>query len=146
MIVNKVGDIFTTNAPIIAHGTNLHGECGGLAGVLFKKFPDAHNAYMEFLQNGKAALGRIYMFWDKDNDKVIADLFIQDLPGPHADMKALQTCVRRLRRAAESGNLNVALPRLGSGIGGLQWEDVEKVLHAELDESFITAEIWSLPE
>ncbi len=144
MIVNKVGDIFSTDMPIIAHGTNCRGVCGGLAGVLFEKYPDARDAYLEFIARGKQKLGRIFLFSDK-NGKIIADLFIQDLPGPNADIVAVRTCIRRLRRAAESGNLGVAIPRIGSGIGGLEWSDVSEVIHGEWGDSPIPLEIWSLP-
>ena len=69
----------------------------------------------------------------------IINLFTQDPPaskGQHpgrASLKNLGDCLKALQKVAEKEQLkSLALPRLATGVGGLDWELVEPLLEQHL--------------
>lgn len=55
-----------------------------------------------------------------------------------SSLNLIQTSAASLQRLADKEKWeNVALPRPGCGLGGLQWSDVRPMLQAYLDERFV---------
>jgi len=79
----------------------------------------------------------------KENDKVIMNIASQELPGPNATYPLLalaaEDAVRMLKKA---GINSMAIPQIGCGIGGLEWEKVEQILLALEKDYDFEFEVW----
>jgi O-acetyl-ADP-ribose deacetylase (regulator of RNase III) len=112
--------------PALAHGCNLKGTMGaGIALAFRRRWPEMYDAYRQQCRAGWS-LGEVFT-WGKD--PVIFNLATQPTPGPTASLDAIhQSTTVMLNLAEDLGLAQVGLPRLGAGLGGLQWSDVYSVL------------------
>ena len=144
-MIDKYGSIFDTTAPFIAHGVNTHGVMGsGIAKQIKENF------YPEFLEYQKLCnsydteklVGTAQVCWTvADNfHSTLINLFTQDKPGPNAQYFWVLTS---LMSAASQVGGTVAIPEIGSGIGGLQWAKVSKIVEAvEIAYPYVDFEVW----
>ena len=152
MLIEKQGDMFTTDAYVIGHGVNTYGVMGaGVAAVVREKFPAVYDFYREQFQRGEArpgsANGYLTVWPGTQRGVWVFNLATQDLPGAHARASWIAESLRwMLQRSYEMGVSKVALPRLGCGIGGLNWQadvlPVFKVMALAYPDQDI--EVWSL--
>lgn len=141
---DKVGNIFDTEADVIVHGVNMMGgEVSGLAHTIFTHYPRVRDEYDALIadEDMEVKLGAV-LFVD-DGGFVIANAFTQELPGPNADADAIRDSLRFVKEFAQENALSVAIPQIGCGIGGLQWEDVEKIIDDVFDDDSVLAEKWT---
>ena len=60
--------------------------------------------------------------------------------------EALVQCLRDVARWVTEGKYDrVVMPRIGAGLGGARWEDVERLIRAELCEKGVHVTVYSLP-
>ncbi|MFE6967085.1 macro domain-containing protein [Agromyces sp. NPDC057679] len=144
-LIHRTGDLFTTDAPAIGHGVNVDpGVMGSGIAVLFRdRFPAMHAAYKVLCSRGDFPVGTV-MIWESSTPTVY-NIASQDRPGKNAQLEWLRTGVEAALQDTDArGYDRLALPRIGCGIGGLNWDEVEPVL-AELAAAHTTdLEIWSL--
>jgi len=132
MITLHNGDLFTVEADALAHGVNTLGVMGGIAGAFDKKFPRASNIYHELCDLGMLLPGGHYNGYEEG--KFILHVVSQDMPGadatPERFLLGLSGAVNELivDRPNDKERLTVALPLIGCGIGGMQFEDFWDVL------------------
>lgn len=147
MIEYIEGDLFASDSRGLAHGCNTRGVMGaGIALEFAHRYPGMYAFYQRQCQRGGFTLGRV-LPWFTHNNKTIFNLATQDLPGPHADLNALRTSVTTMLKLAEGEHFEIdriALPRIGCGIGGLDWNDVEAVLNELSDASSVKLEVHTL--
>jgi O-acetyl-ADP-ribose deacetylase (regulator of RNase III) len=90
--------------------------------------------YRERCQTGRFILGEVFAYETGDfptNGIVIFNLATQLDPGPCANLDAIEPSVTTmLALARERVVEEVALPRIGAGIGGLDWADVRQTFEA----------------
>lgn len=115
---------------MIGHGCNMKGFMGSGIAVQFKKrWPDMYQEYKELCQSYPAyrpKLGEVF-FWQAEDGRRIANIFSQNDMGPNADFAAIFGGVYvALRATGKNGTL--AIPRIGCGIGGQDWEKVKPML------------------
>jgi O-acetyl-ADP-ribose deacetylase (regulator of RNase III) len=129
VIEYQTKDITTVTAGIVAHGVNCQRTMGsGVALAVRKKWPTAYDAY----RLAQPILGTIC--WTAINDDLhVANCFTQDRFGSdgrkYASEVAIASCFRDLFRIAKANDCVVYLPRIGCGLGGLDWEeDIEPLL------------------
>lgn len=135
-------DISTVTTGIIAHGCNYVGVMGaGVAAVLKNKHPTCFIEYANWLKSfpqRKDALG-LTNFVKIDETLFIANCITQGLEsfdGQLATPKAIQRSLELTFQFAEAFNLPIYLPKIGAGLGGLNWEgDVEPIV-SHLDNLF----------
>lgn len=142
-----VGDLFATEGTVIGHGTNTRGAMGSGIAVIFKRdFPKMHEEYVDLCKEYKSELFGTTQFVKldeseaKENVKYVANIFSQDKPGKDASYAAFLRALDSL--FAQMGLENhknrdkddfvelthISIPRIGCGIGGLEWEVVEVLL------------------
>lgn len=126
-------DITTVQAPaLIAHGVNCSNAMGsGVARAIYMKWPTVKAMYH---REGSMVLGDI-QFVEVEPGLVVANCFTQENYGKdglqYADIRALQEALEDAGTYAldHLGLHEVHIPRIGSGLGGLDWEeDVVPVL------------------
>jgi O-acetyl-ADP-ribose deacetylase (regulator of RNase III) len=124
------GDLLTSGLPAIGHGCNCRGSMGaGIARQFRNRFPDMYAAYADRCRAGTFKPGDVFV-WATAN-VVVYNLATQLEPGRDARLDAIHNSVTAALADAAARRLpRLGVPRLGSGIGGLDWNDVAEVLHA----------------
>lgn len=123
------GDLLDAGLPAVGHGCNCAGSMGGgVARQVRERWPDLHAEYLERCRSGSFRLGDAWA-WTAPDGTIVYNLATQQQPGRDARLDAVRTSVAAmLDDAARRDLAEVAVPRLGAGIGGLDWPDVAVVL------------------
>lgn len=147
-MIHRDGDLFTTNAKIIAHGANTKGVMGaGIAHTVRKKFPKNYAGYVSHCNSGLAQPGEWYGNNQDDNDILVLNLYSQDKPGANARYEWVYSSIMDFFRLYSNYlpvfGTTVAIPEIGSGIGGLEWPKVRMLLDAaEVIYPEFEFEVW----
>lgn len=142
------GDIFTTKMPAIGHGVNLQGDMGsGIAKTVREKFPLVNEIYVDACKNKVLEPGDcLPIRAHADSESLwILNLVSQIYGGANAKYTYLAESVRKAFAWTQAHDYTgLALPRIGAGVGGLQWEFVLEILK-EISEDYpnIELEIWT---
>ena len=138
----KRGDLLNATETIIAHQVNCYGVAGGLAGLLFAKWPEAEQDYQRRISQTKLRqdlLGTCQLAEMKDGH-LIANLFGQYHPGADTKYDALEQALVDLARQLEEMHVNdIALPyKIGCGIGGGDWSKVQEIIQRTIGHMDVT--------
>lgn len=134
------GDLFKSSAPAFGHGVNVDGVFGaGVAALVRSKFPEVYEEYGEALRASDLKPGQmqaVLTFRENGTPVYVINMATQDRPGPHARLEWIESATRdALQFCYESGYSRFAIPRLGCGIGGLDYtSQVRPVLAKVSDE------------
>ena len=125
------GDLFASlkRGDTFAHGCNSFGVTGGVAGVVFEKYPKTHKRYLGLCEMREFRPGSL--MYNKEKGVGIYNLGTQWKPGADAHITNIRSSVKEmLNFAAFRDQWVIKTFRLGCGIGGLDWEDVKAELEA----------------
>jgi len=123
------GDLFHhPGLPALAHGCNCAGAMGrGIAVEFRRRYPRMFAAYRERCSEGRFGLGDVFP-WTEAGITVF-NLGTQQHWKTRAELPAVERALRELVRQAEAAGLpRVGLPRIGAGLGGLDWAEVRGLL------------------
>ena len=126
----KTGDIFQlSEVNCFAHGCNCGGALGKGIALQFKlKFPQMYSEYRNLCLQGKFLPGDVYTY--QEGAVTVFNLGTQKDWRTKATIEYIEKALREMLRIAESLNIqSIALPAIGSGLGGLNWEDVKSVIN-----------------
>ena len=150
MIREVSGDILLSNADTIAHGVapNDHFD-QGLALSLRQKFPEMYRDFRHGMHVAHTKEGGL-VTWTGDDAPRIAHLLTQEHaksanahPGK-ARLSYVNKALRELRRWADSESVaSLALPRLATGVGGLDWDDVRPLIQQHLGDAGFDVFVYS---
>jgi O-acetyl-ADP-ribose deacetylase (regulator of RNase III) len=131
------GDLFGLDLPALGHGCNCAGAMGaGIAVAFRKRYPAMYREYRRRCKAGEFRLGDVFV-WEAP-DVVVYNLATQPVPGPTATLGAIEASVRAALADAEARDLpRLGIPRIGAGLGGLDWNDVAQVLGRSADGSTV---------
>jgi O-acetyl-ADP-ribose deacetylase (regulator of RNase III) len=127
-------DVLLLNCDAIAHGVNMKAAmAGGIARQIAKMYPEAEADYNRCCNGERARLGGVLISeinaGEPDKPQYLYHLFTQIEPGRDARITALGVSVNHMRGIAlATGIETIAMPRIGCGIGGLNWNDVKPIL------------------
>lgn len=146
MITYNTGSLFETTKVAFGHGVNIKGLMGsGIAVPIKQMYPENFDIYYNACKSNTLKPGMVLPV--KENGRIILNIASQDKPGRHARLDWLSSGVNKARIFCEERGLDgLAIPRIGAGIGGLEWGDVDNALHAIFDESPLELEIWARVE
>lgn len=133
MIKYIKGDLFETDCDIIAHGCNCRGGFGsGVAYTMAMKFPKVREMYLEKFDDQGWRLGEVQLV-KLHNGKTVANCATQDAYLPrgrqHADYHAIKRAMAQVKVYAQDRKLSVAIPKIGAGLAGGDWIEIEKILN-----------------
>ncbi len=115
----------------IGHGCNCEGVMGGLAGHVESHWPAMAADYRAACKAGTFRLGGVLPWLDESSGVWIYNLATQQQAGADARLDAIDASVRAAIEHARAHEVpRIYLPRIGAGIGGLEWEDVQATLDA----------------
>ena len=144
MIREVEGDILLTRAQVIAHGIAPQDHFdSGLALALRERWPSLVRDYRHAIQSRAAHPGDIWAWAGVDADgatRRIVNLLTQNMrgegPAAKPDKATLENVGHTLKALAQyvqkEGINSVALPRLATGVGGLEWVDVKPLIQQYL--------------
>jgi O-acetyl-ADP-ribose deacetylase (regulator of RNase III) len=128
------GDLFANRfkAQALAHGCNCQGSMGaGIATGFRDRYPAM---FAEYRRRCKAEprefhLGDAFL-WKAEDQPWVFNLGTQEgVWRARASYGAIETALRSMREQADrEGVLSIAIPRIGSGYGGLSWRKVRAIV------------------
>ena len=124
------GDLFATEGlTAFAHGCNCAGAMGAGIAIEFKRrWPRMFEEYAARCADGRFGLGDVFT-WTDDKGVTIYNLGTQAHWRKKSQIPALAKALRKMvELAAAAGIERVGLPRIGAGLGGLDWMRVKRVL------------------
>ena len=157
MIREVEGDILLSQAQVIAHGIAPQDPFDtGLALALRERWPSLVADYRHAAHSKAPQPGEIWCWSgvdDKGGVRSIVNLLTQDsLHAGHAakpgkaTLKNVGHALRELARYVTDEHIkSVALPRLATGVGGLEWQDVKPLIEkylGELNADVIVYEVY----
>ena len=154
MIEYKTGDILSENVEALVNTVNCVGVMGRGIALQFKKaFPENFKVYAKACKREEVQPGRIFVF---EPGQLANPRYIFNFPTKRhwrgksriEDIElGLEALVKEIRAR---GVRSVAIPPLGSGLGGLDWNEVrpriEKALAGIDDVRLIVFEPGGAPE
>ncbi|HMS39326.1 MAG TPA: macro domain-containing protein [Pyrinomonadaceae bacterium] len=151
MIKEVTGDILLTKAQAIAHGVapNDHFS-SGLALSLRELYPAMHQDFRHFCHSNSPKVGTSWL-WGSADGKRIINLFTQE-PAPNhshahpgkATVANVNHALRDLCPVVEKEKIkSLALPKLATGVGGLDWDDVKPLIARHLSDLGIPIFIYT---
>jgi O-acetyl-ADP-ribose deacetylase (regulator of RNase III) len=124
------GDLFQTDGiRAYAHGCNIAGAMDSGVAVAFKKrWPRMFEEYAVRCADRRFHLGDVFVW--SEGDEVVYNLAIQEHWRKKATVPALARALRKtVELATQAGVARIGVPRLGAGLGGLDWPRVKSVLN-----------------
>ncbi len=139
------GDIRDATEDCIAHGCNCQGVMGsGVALAIKNKWPDAYKAYVNGLHKDDTRLGMSIPHLHEKTNTIIVNLLTQEYFGTdrrHVNYAAIVTSLVSFidEVIVADGEVNgdlvdyelklrIAIPMIGAGLGGGDWEIIETLL------------------
>lgn len=135
MITYKSGDLLNAPEHYIVHGCNCQGKMNsGVAKAIRERWPIVYEDYIEHdrikgLRPGDITITHL------DDYKWVVNAMTQDYYGydgkRYVSYDAVRDCFRNLHKIIGDGE-SVALPKIGSGLGGGDWAVIEKIIEEEM--------------
>jgi O-acetyl-ADP-ribose deacetylase (regulator of RNase III) len=141
MIYEVEGDILHTGAGAIAHGVAANDPMNqGLAAALHERYPAMHKDFHHWCRAHHPKLGSAWI-WSGPGSVRIVNLITQEGGYEHgskpqkASAASVNHALRALKKIIADEKLgSVALPRLATGVGGLDWADVRPLIERQLGD------------
>ncbi len=138
MIEYKTGDILAENTEALVNTVNCVGVMGRGIALQFKRaFPENFKAYAARCKHNEMQPGRVFVF---KTGQVLPPRYIVNFPTKRhwrgkSRMEDIESGLASLAEEIRSrGIRSIAIPPLGSGLGGLDWPEVRDRMHAVLEE------------
>lgn len=134
------GDILNSNCQYLVNPVNTVGVMGkGLALSFKNKFPDNFKKYRKYCKSGEFTVGKLLII--SENNKKIVNFPTKLHWKNKSEIKYILEGLTKLKTAIEKYNIkSIALPKLGCGLGGLDWNIVYSEItkwHNQLDKQII---------
>lgn len=148
MIIKVCGDILLSEAQAIAHGVAPHDNFNqGLALALRERYPAMAQDFRHYCHQQSPKPGHAWLW--AGPEKIIINLMTQESapdnkghPGK-ASIKNINHALKELRSIIEKEEIkSIALPRLATGVGRIEWSDVEPLIEKYLDDLKIPVIIY----
>ncbi len=149
MIHEVSGDILLSRAQALAHGVapGDHFD-SGLALALRERWPAMFKDFRHYCRQSHPKVGELWTWGGADGHRIVS-LFTQS-PAPHeharpgkAGQESVHHALKALRKAIdEEGLTSLALPRLATGVGGLEWDMVRPLIQQHLADAGIPVFVY----
>lgn len=128
MISFETGDILSSSAQCLVNTVNCEGFMGkGIAYQFKEKYPENNKNYVAACKSGKLTVGQILFF--SENGKIIANFPTKDKWREKSQYRYIETGLDSLLKGIVDSNItSIAIPPLGCGNGGLDWNIVKKMI------------------
>jgi O-acetyl-ADP-ribose deacetylase (regulator of RNase III) len=150
MIYEVSGDILLSHAQVLAHGVAANDPMNhGLAMALHANYPAMHKDFHHWCHQQHPKAGEAWC-WSGAAGVRIVNLLTQEggygrgsKPGK-ATTRSVNKCLRALKKLVlKEGFRSLALPRLATGVGGLEWSEVKPLIASQLGDLDIPVFVYS---
>ena len=138
MFEYKTGDILAEDAEALVNTVNCVGVMGRGIALQFKNaFPDNFKAYHEACKRQEVRPGCMFVF---ETGRLTNPRYIINFPTKrhwrgNTRMEDIDAGLKALRDVIRENNIrSIALPPLGSGLGGLNWDEVRPRIEEALQD------------
>jgi len=142
MLIRKKGNIFTTKCQTIVNTVNCVGVMGaGIAYEFRLRYPNMFEKYKTICENKQLDIGKLWIY-SSDDKKVLnfpTKYHWKYLSKEEYLHKGLKKFVETYK---EKNISSIAFPLLGADKGGLEKENVLKIMEFYLSQCDIDIEIW----
>ncbi len=151
MIYQVSGDILLSQAQVIAHGIAANDPMNqGLALSLHEKYPAMHKDFHHWCHQSHPKAGDSWVWGGTDGVRIV-NLITQEggygngaKPGK-ASIKNVRKSLKKLVKIIEKENFtSVALPKLATGVGGLEWDDVLPLIEKKMGKLDIPVYLYTV--
>lgn len=150
MIREVHGDILLSGAQAIAHGVSPNDNFAqGLAHALREQWPALYKDFRHWGHTAHPKPGEAWVWSGSDGKRVVC-LLTQEGGYGHGDKPGAATlphvnhALRALRRLVESEKIgSLALPRLATGVGRLEWDAVLPLIREHLGDLKIPVYLYT---
>ena len=122
------GDIFESDCEALVNPVNVSpGYMGALAGVFSRKFPGLEVNYLAAVERGETGVGKLIPFRPTNSDvEWIINFPTTPTMGAASNLEFIITGLESLTDFCDLEQVkSIAIPALGCGVGGLDWEEVK---------------------
>lgn len=128
MIIYKTGDMFREDAEAFVNTINCVGVMGGGIALQFKEtYPEMFEAYEVACSRNEVQPGRMFVFetGGSKNPRLIVNFPTKRHWHDDSRMEDIESGLAALVDEIRTREIrSIAIPALGCGLGGLNWEDV----------------------
>lgn len=132
MITIKSGDILCANVEAVVNTVNCVGIMGKGIALQFKfKYPDNFSFYKKVCDSGKMIVGKVLVFKREatENPKYIINFPTKRHWKGKSKIEDIVKGLDSLIKVVKEENIkSIAIPALGSGLGGLDWSLVKPIV------------------
>lgn len=151
MIKKVEGDILLSDAQVIVHGVAANDPMNqGLAKALHEKYPVMHKDFHHWCHQHHPKPGAAWLWAGLDGIRIV-NLITQNGGYGHgahpekATLSNVKHALKALHKMALKEKFDsMALPRLATGVGGLEWNDVEPLIENSLGDLDIPVYIYEV--
>lgn len=142
MITYLYGDIFDSSIQTLVNPVNLEGRMGkGLAVKFRNLYPAMYRDYQLDCANGDIAIGKLTVY--TSGDYKVINFPTKDRYSEPSRYKYIEYGLINFLEMYQEWNITgVAFPKLGCGLGGLEWENVKIMMEGFLSNLDIPVEVW----
>lgn len=151
MIIYKHGNLLDDDADALVNPVNCVGVMGkGLALQFSQRFPRYFEAYVESCAEGRTVPGEIWAYPSVHPDPVLITFPTKNHWRDPSRIQWIQDGLVNLRMRLTSGGpwsvdeiRHIAVPKLGCGLGGLDWErHVKPLVVAAFEDLEVEARVY----
>jgi O-acetyl-ADP-ribose deacetylase (regulator of RNase III) len=136
---------------VIAHVCNDVGKWGkGFVVALSKRWAEPERRYRQWYEAGEGfALGEVQFV------EVADELWVANMVGqrdvkaregkPPIRYEAVESALGRVAEFARERGASVHMPRIGAGLAGGKWDEIETIIREELVERGVAVTVYDLP-
>lgn len=132
MLIYKQGDLLKDDAEVLVNAVNTVGVMeAGIAKQFKKQFPEMYEKYKRDCMANKLRLGKMHLVQVEDEPEA---KYVINFPTlvhwqDQSNLSDIESGLIDLVRMVETyGFRTIAIPPLGCGVGGLNWEDVRYLI------------------
>ena len=137
MIKCITGNIFESKAEALINTVNTKGVMGKGIALQFKQsFPDMYKEYEHECREGNISIGKMHVW---KNDTMFGTQYIINFPTKKdwkhpSKIEYIEEGLKDLVRVSKEYKISsIAIPPLGCGNGGLEWDTVKEKIYAALE-------------
>lgn len=137
MIEHVNGDIFAAGTQALVNPVNTDGFMSkGLSAQFKRSYPANFEAYHLACEEGDVVIGRMFVTrTDEETPRYIINFPTKQDRREPSTLEYIEAGLTDLVRVIRENDIHsIAVPGLGSGLGGLHWGDVRPRIEAALSE------------
>lgn len=130
MIKYTKGDILQSSAEAIVNCVNCQGHMGaGLAAQFREKYSEMNKKYQIACYNNEVRPGKHHYWQNSKTKQWVVNFVTKDLVKNDSEYTYITMGLQSLLEWLEDNKIkSIALPKLGAGLGNLDWEIVDKMI------------------